>query len=100
MKFVALPQGVLLLLVEAPVRLRPTPRIYRMKIFNYLSMDICTNKYCNWIGPGNACVLAPPSRHHDGHVEAQHKGQGDQICVGGTILDDSFKGPVLWKQRR
>lgn len=46
------------------------------------------------VGPGEGHVLLPPPLHHDGHVEAKHEGQRDEVAevlaVHGHLLKESF----------
>lgn len=57
-------------------------------------MYVCTDKHCNGIGPRYGGVLAPPPRHNDGHVEAEHKGERDEVRVRRTVLDYSLEYPA------
>ncbi|MPC16362.1 hypothetical protein E2C01_009184 [Portunus trituberculatus] len=48
---------------------------------------------CQGVRPGEGHVLLPPPLHHDGHIEAEHEGQWDEVtevlAVHGHLLEES-----------
>ncbi|KAG8258076.1 hypothetical protein J6590_036815 [Homalodisca vitripennis] len=57
-------------------------------------MDVGTDKHSARIRPGNGYVLVPPSRHDYRNVEAQHKGERNQLTGLLAILGYLLKQPV------
>lgn len=56
-------------------------------------MNVGADEHGYRVRPGNAGVLVPPARHHDGDIETEHERQWNEVAVGRAVPDDFFENP-------
>lgn len=61
----------------------------------YLTSDVCGDENGCGVRPREALVDAPPTAHHQRHVEAQHEGHGDQVTEASTVKHKALKCPAI-----